>query len=77
MYQLSIKGILEMLDKLNKSDLLKHMTNGSKNKKLNFVAFWSYGLGPLQWGRRYAIETTFLSSLYSFDSIFFTDSLDW
>ena len=35
MSQLSIIGILEKLDKLSKSNPLRYMTNGSKNKKAN------------------------------------------
>ena len=33
MSKLSINWILENLDKLNKSNPLRYMTNGSKNKK--------------------------------------------
>ena len=39
MSNLSIIGILEKLDNLNKSNPLKYLTNGSKNKKRNFAAF--------------------------------------
>ena len=35
MSQLSIIGILEKLDKLNKSNPLRYVANGSKNKKAN------------------------------------------
>ena len=46
MSKLSIIGILEKLDKLNKSNLLRYITNGGKNKTLNFAAFSPHGLGP-------------------------------
>ena len=36
-----MKGILEKLDKLNKSNSLIYMTNGSKSK-----IFWPHDLGP-------------------------------
>ena len=45
MFKMSIKGILEKLDKLNKSDPPRCISS-SKSKKLNFVGFWPHGLGP-------------------------------
>ena len=66
-----------MLDKLNKSDLHRYMKNGSKNKKLNFVAFWSHGLA-----RKYTFTTTFTEQSllvlhYFFFFFFFMHSSDW
>ena len=46
MPELSIKGILEKLDKLNKSNPFWFMINGSKTKKTKFAAFWLHDLGP-------------------------------
>ena len=42
--KLFIKGKLEKLDKLSKSNSLRHMINASK-KPLNFVSFLPHGLG--------------------------------
>ena len=44
MSRLSIKGILEKLDKLNRSNPLRYMTI-AKMYKFFFAAFWSHGLG--------------------------------
>ena len=41
------QSIIEILEKLNKSNPLRYTTNGSKNKKkLKFAAFWPHGLDP-------------------------------
>ena len=58
--QLSIKEILKKLDKLNKSNPLMSMTNGSKNKKLHFTDFNPHGLTPQQWAIRYTIAKIFI-----------------
>ena len=62
-----------MLDKLNKSDLHRYMKNGSKNKKLNFVAFWPHGLA-----RKYTFTTTFTEqSLLVLHYFFFFSRIVW
>ena len=70
MSQLSIKGILEKLDKLSKFSPLTYMTNDSKNKKIFFPNF-----DPMVWVLGSGVQDTplqqfLLSILYSFDSIF-------
>ena len=43
--QVSIKGILENKDKLSKSNQLRYMTNGSKNKKIYILPHFD----PVVW----------------------------
>ena len=50
MSKLSIKGILEKLDKLSKSNKLRYMTNGSKNKKTKFCHILTRWPGSLAVG---------------------------
>ena len=50
MSKLSIKGILEKLDKLSKSNKLRYMTNGSKNKKTKFCRILTRWPGSLAVG---------------------------
>ena len=72
MSTLSIKRISEKLGKLNKSNPLMHMTNDSKKAPhFDFIAM----LRVLNSGVE--DKTFLLSSLYSFDSIFFRNRLDW
>ena len=70
MFKLSITGILEKFEKLKKSNTLRYMTNGGKNKNKIFPYFH-----PMAWFLASEVEDTplqqfSLSSLYSFDSIF-------
>ena len=48
--KLSIKGILENLDKLNKSNPLRYMVNGIKNKKTKFCRILTPWFGSLAMG---------------------------
>ena len=71
MFKLSIKGILEKLDKLSKSNPLRCLSS-SKSKKLNFAGFWH-----MVWVLRNGVEVTplqqfLLSSFYVFDSFFWS-----
>ena len=50
MSKLSIKGILEKLDKLNKSNPLRYIINGSKNKKSKFCRILTPWSGSLALG---------------------------
>ena len=47
MPMLAIKGVLEKLDNLNKSNLLRYMINGSKNKKAIFCRILTPWSGSL------------------------------
>ena len=53
MSKLSIEEILEKLDKLKKTNPLRYMINGGKNKKKKILPHFDlHALGPYQWGRR-------------------------
>ena len=69
MFNLSIKGILENLGKLNKSNPLRWISS-SKSKKLNFVGFWPQGLSLCNGEEETPFQQFLLSSLYVFGSIF-------
>ena len=69
MSKLSIKGKLEKLDKLNKSNPLRYMINANKNKKI-LSHFY-----PMVWILSKRVEDVslqqfLLSSFYSFETIF-------
>ena len=71
MPKLYINGILEKLDKLNISNPIGYMTNGSKNKKTKFCR----NFDPMVWVFSSEVEDTplqqfLLSSRYLFDFIF-------
>ena len=53
MLKLSIKGILEKFEKLKKSNTLRYMTNGGKNKNKIFPYF-----EPMAWFLASEVEDT-------------------
>ena len=74
MSKLSIKGKLEKLDKLNKSNPLLYIVNASKNKTKNKNKVLPH-FYPMVWFLRKRVEDAslqqfLLSSFYSFNSIF-------
>ena len=64
MSKLSIKGISEKLDKLNKSNPLRYMINGSKNMVWSMVWFLSNTIEETP------LQQFLLGIIYLFDSIF-------
>ena len=76
MFKLCIKGILEKLDKLNESNPLRYMINGSKNKK-NLI--WPY-FDPMAWifsneVKEKPLQQFLLGSFYLLEPIF--SSIVW
>ena len=74
MPKLSIKGKLEKLDKLNKSNTFRDIINASKNKTKNKNKILPH-FYPMVWLLRKRVEDVslqqfLLSSFYSFNSIF-------
>ena len=73
-FKLFIKGILEKLGKLNKSNPWRCISS-SNSKKTNFAGFWTHGLGLCNGGEETPFQQFLLSCLYVFDSIF--SSIVW
>ena len=66
MPKLFIKGILEKFDKLNKSNPLRYMINGTKIKKPKFCCIFTPWSGSVAIRRKKHLQQFLLNSLYLF-----------
>ena len=66
MPKLFIKGILEKFDKLNKSNPLRYMINGTKIKKPKFCCIFTPWSGSVAIQRKKHLQQFLLNSLYLF-----------